>query len=211
MTQDPELAQQRGASSLDGDGWSVRLLPAPPLISPARQFIFPQAIPGEEEAMARGSVWASVSALEGGSFLAQCAIGFAAAGVAAGLWPSPNPSEFLLAAGGYAYTIAPNAPERTALLSLRPVIAVAPTPGRLVLVGYHHVLVHENDGATWQSDRLSWEGVTLTGFTPETETLHGTGWDMIADEELPFELDLRTRHLIGGGYRRQTPLAKPAR
>lgn len=197
-----EIAQKRGLPSLTDSGWRARLLPSAPLIAPARQYIFPQAVPGEEEAMARGSVWLEVKAEGQGDFLAQCAIGFAGPYVASGLWTSPVPGEFVLLAGGYAYAVAPLAPEQTALLPMRPVLAVAEVVGRIVLVGYHALLVRESNGATWLSDRLSWEGVTVTGVDAERELLRGTGWDMLTDEEIPFALDLRTHALLGGGYRR---------
>lgn len=193
--------QKRGAATLEGDGWTARLLPSAPLISPSRQYVFPHAVPGEEEAMARGSVWLEVKPTGQGTFLAQCAIGFAGADVAGGLWRAPDPAEFVLAAGGYAYVLNPHVPERTSLLPMRPVVAVAEFAERLVLVGYHAALVRERDGTTWQSERLSWEGLTLTGVDPEGEVLHGTGWDMLTDEEVPFALELRTRTLRGGGYR----------
>ena len=36
--------------------WTARVLTAPPLIAPARQFVYPQRIAGEEDAMARGAL-----------------------------------------------------------------------------------------------------------------------------------------------------------
>ena len=35
--------------------WSIEVLKTPPLIAPARQFIYPQQIAGEEDALARGA------------------------------------------------------------------------------------------------------------------------------------------------------------
>ena len=70
---------------------------------------------------------------------------------------------------------------------------------RLVLVGYHDVLLLERYGGAWRSPRLSWEGVTLTAF--DEGLLHGLGWEMPTDTELPFTLDLESRRLKGGAYR----------
>ena len=36
--------------------WSVEILKSPPLIAPVRQFIYPQQIAGEEDALARGAL-----------------------------------------------------------------------------------------------------------------------------------------------------------
>ncbi len=187
--------QRRGGEHVEAAGWSARVLPGPPLISPARSFVFPQNIAGEEDALARGALWVEVHAA-GGSFLAQCALGFATAGVAHGLWIAGD--RLLAVAGGYAYAIDPRMPRQTELLPLRPVADVLSMETVTVLAGYHAVLVLEPE-RHWLSPRLSWEGVTLTGC--DGETLHGLGWDMTTDEEVSFVLNLRTRQLRGGGYR----------
>ena len=36
--------------------WTAQVLPAPPLIAPARQFTYPLYVPGEDDAMARGAM-----------------------------------------------------------------------------------------------------------------------------------------------------------
>ncbi|MGI4855294.1 MAG: hypothetical protein ACRYF4_14785 [Janthinobacterium lividum] len=179
--------------------WQARVLPGAPLIAPARQFVFPLAVPGEEDALARGALWLEVRPAVGGIFLAQCALGFAGGGVSTGVWPTPRPEDVLAIAGGYAYLIPTGEPERTELLPLRPVVSVhvADDPGALVLVGFHTVTVLTADAA-WTSPRLSWEGVAVTGI--REGVLHGTGWHMQSDRELPFALDLRTRELTGGGF-----------
>ncbi len=192
------IAEVAGDTFAEAPGWSARMLAGAPLIAPARMFTFPLAIAGEEDALARGALWLEVKAAGQGTFVAQCARGYATAGVAHGLWRKGD--GLLAVAGGYAYVIAPSAPERTVLLPLRPVVGVLHISalGRAVLVGFNTVLVVAG-GESWESGRLSWEGVTLTSY--EGEVLHGTGWDMVADEEVSFELNLRTRELRGGGYR----------
>ena len=179
--------------------WKARLLSDPPMIRPARSYIFPRAVPGEEDALARGSVWIEVQPEVGGSFLAQCALGFQGSGVATGLWPSPDPKVLLAMAGGYAYAIRTDAPEMSVLLPLRPVIEVHPASetGALVLAGFHDLFILTATEA-WASPRLSWEGVNITCI--EGEQVKGTGWHMRTDRELPFTLNLRTRELSGGAF-----------
>lgn len=177
--------------------WRADILSGPPLIAPARQFVFPQAVPGEEDALARGALWVQVRPRTGGIFLAQCALGFAGAGVVTGIWATPDPAVLLAVAGGYAYRIVTEAPEQTTLLPLRPVVAVHASATALVLVGFHSLYILPAEDA-WASPRISWEGVTISGI--DGETVHGTGWHMRSDRELPFALDLRTRELTGGGY-----------
>ena len=179
--------------------WQARVLPGPPMIAPARSFVLPQAVPGEEDALARGALWIEVTPRTGGTFLLQCALGYAGAGVVTGVWAAPEEEVLLAIAGGYAYRVDTTAPELSSLLPLRPVVAVHPAAAAdaLVLVGFHAAYVLQPHEA-WQSPRISWEGVTVTGV--DGEILRGLGWDMRTDRELPFALDLRTRTLQGGGY-----------
>ena len=73
--------------------WSVEVLRTPPLIAPARQFIYPQQIPGEEDALARGALHLMVRPASGGTFLATCALGFTDPAMPTGVFTLPNPQE----------------------------------------------------------------------------------------------------------------------
>ena len=196
-----------GATGLAGDGWSARVLRGAPLIAPARHFTFPFAVAGEEDALARGALWLEVRvgvsgagvAGSGGAglWVAQCALGFAGGGVAHGLWPLPQ-GGVLACAGGYAYAVDPEAPERTVLLPPRPAVGVIAMRNRTILVTHQGLTVRERDAETWTTPRLSWEGVNVTAA--EEDAIQGTGWNMIDDAELPFTVDLRHRAVTGGGY-----------
>ncbi len=179
--------------------WTVEVLPGPPLIAPTRHFVFPQAVPGEEDALARGALWLQVKPRAGAPFLAQCALGYAGEGVFTGALSTPEPDILLAVAGGYAYRISTLSPDRSTLLPMRPVVkAITVRPAdALVLCGYHALYVLQ-PGTEWQSPRLSWEGIDITGL--EGETILGTGWHMPTDRELPFRLNLRTRELSGGAF-----------
>jgi hypothetical protein len=64
----------------------------------------------------------------------------------------------------------------------------------LLFVGHHSLLAWGATGHAWQTEKLSDEGVTITAI--EGAELHGLGWNMIADKEAPFTLDLRTGQRI---------------
>ena len=181
------------------ESWAVTVLPAAPMIAPARQFVFPLAVAGEEDALARGALWLEVKPAQGGTFLAQCALGFAGSGVATGAWATPNPDDLLAVAGGYAYRIRTPDPAATELLPMRPVVGVFPVPAAkaLVMVGFHQALVLTAE-SMWESPKLTWEGVTEVAV--EGTHLCGKGWHMPSDREIPFRLDLLTRELSGGGF-----------
>src|ERR1700728_2506908 len=83
--------------------WSVEVLKKPPLIAPARQFIYPQQIAGEEDALARGALQLMVRPASGGTFLATCALGFTDPAMPTAVFACPDTSEMCAVAGGYAY------------------------------------------------------------------------------------------------------------
>lgn len=180
--------------------WTVEILTAPPMIAPARQVVWPQRVPGEEDALARGAMLLMVRPEHGGGFLATCALGFRDPKLPSGVWACPRAEDLLAVAGGYAYLVSTNTPENCLFLPMRPVAEVRPVPesGLILLAGFHTVLALGESGVLWETARLSWEGVTL-GEVREG-TLHGLGWDMRTDRELPFEVDLSTGEHKGGGF-----------
>ena len=182
--------------------WTAEVLLKPPLIAPARHFVYPQQVPGEEDALSRGALLVSVRPATGGSFLGTCALGFREASLPSGIWACPAPDDLLAVAGGYAYRVDTREPRQAELLEQRPVTAVLPAPGEglLLLAGFHDILALDADGVRWRSGRLSWEGVTLQAV--EAGVLHGRGWDMFADAEVAFRVNLQTGAHEGGGYRR---------
>jgi hypothetical protein len=181
--------------------WRAEVLTAPPLIAPARQFTYPMQVAGEEDALARGALQLMVHPAAGGSFLATCALGFRDPSMPTGLYACPDPGELCAVAGGYAYVVDTRAPEHSTHIALRPVteVVVLPEHGLLVFSGFHALLAWGREGVAWQTARLSWEGVLLTGLQSDGR-LHGFGWDMRTDKELEFAVDLRTGQHTGGGF-----------
>jgi hypothetical protein len=180
--------------------WTAEILESTPLIAPARQFTYPQQIAGEEDALARGALQLIVRPAAGGSFLATCALGFTDPSVPTGVFACPNPNELCAVAGGYAYILDTIQPERSAHIPLKPVIEVLPISSHrlLVFTGFHTLCAWGANGKAWQTGRLSWEGISITGI--EGDKLQGTGWNMLTDKEVPFTVDLHTGRHEGGGY-----------
>ena len=170
--------------------WQAQILPARPVILPARHFVYPR----DAEEIERGALEVLIrpKALEAQPFLATCALGFRDPAVPTGLWSTPKPEEICAVSGGYAYLIDTSAPERFTMITYRPVLHVRALveAGLLLFVGHRSILAWSRDGQTWESEKLSDEGVTITGI--EAHVLRGIGWKMRTDKETPFAVDLRT-------------------
>ena len=182
--------------------WIAEILTTPPLIAPARQFMYPMRVAGEEDAMQRGALQLLIKPATGGTFLATCALGFRDKSLPTGIFACPAPDDMLAVAGGYAYLVNTTAPERCVHLPLRPVtqIVSAVEEGLLLLSGFHTVAAVGANGMLWETARLSWEGVRL-GEVRDSK-LHGEGWDMHTNREVPFAIDLCTGLHEGGGFKR---------
>jgi len=185
--------------------WRAELLAKPPLIAPARQFTYPQQVAGEEDALSRGALLALLHPAAGGDFLATCALGFTDPSMPTGLFSCPNPRELCAVAGGYAYVIDTESPERSTHISLKPVVEVLTLAdhGLLIFVGFHTIAAWGGDGLAWQTARLSWEGIRVTGVRADAngaDALHGFGWNLTTDQEVEFKVNLRTGAHTGGGF-----------
>ena len=180
--------------------WNAEILKAPPLIAPARQYTYPQQIAGEEDALARGALQLLVRPVTGSQFLATCALGFTDPTMPTGVRSCPNPDQLCAVAGGYAYIIDTLNPDHSTHLPLKPVVEARPLPAQnlLLFTGFHTLFAWGPSGEAWQTQRLSWEGIRITSI--EDNTVHGTGWNLLTDKEIPFTVDLRTGNHQGGAF-----------
>jgi hypothetical protein len=177
--------------------WDAEILASRPLILPARQFVYPAQV----EEVERGALEIMIRPFGGAlPFLATCALGFAGPAVPSGVWACPDPAWLCAVAGGYAYLVDTRDPARWEQVVYRPVIAVTPVAehGLLIFSSFHSLLAWGRSGKAWQTSRLSWDGLHITGI--RGEMLFGLGWDMRTDRELEFEVNLKTGEHRGGGY-----------
>jgi hypothetical protein len=183
--------------------WSAEILAAPPLIAPARQYTWPQNIAGEEDALARGALQLMVRPAQGGGYLLTCALGFRDPAMPTGVYACPRAGEMCAVAGGYAYLAMASEPEHCTLLAIKPVVAVLPAyeAGLMLFVGFQNILAWGAAGLSWETGRLSWEGIRVLSVA--AGELRGFGWDLMTDKEVEFVVDLATGRHTGGGYREQ--------
>lgn len=174
--------------------WQAEVLAARPLILPARHFVYPceaeEVERGALEVLIRTHAWPEGD--DGQTFLATCALGFRDPAAPTGLWSTPEPEKICAVAGGYAYLIDTTAPERFTMIAYRPVLEIVPAvaEGLLLFAGHHSILAWGREGQAWESEKLSDEGLTITGV--EDGVLRGAGWEMRTDKETAFALDLTT-------------------
>jgi hypothetical protein len=168
--------------------WQAEVLAARPLILPPRHFVYPR----NAEEVERGALEVLVRPEGAEPFLATCALGFRDPAVPTGLWSCPTPEEMCAVSGGYAHVIDTAAPERFAMIAYRPVLEVRAVPecGLLLFVGHRSIVAWGVARQAWETDKLSDEGVTITGI--EGGVVWGRGWEMLADRETVFALDVRT-------------------
>jgi hypothetical protein len=68
--------------------------------------------------------------------------------------------------------------------------------GLLLFAGFTSITALGSSGVAWTTERLSWEGLTITEI--DGDKLQGHGWDALTDKEAPFVVDLKTGKHTGG-------------
>ncbi len=175
--------------------WQVEILERPPLIAPARHYVYPQAV----EEVERGALQILLrSRLESAPVMATFALGFADPSLPHGIWSCPNSRQVCAIAGGYAYVVDADHPEEWMQIPYRPVTWVHPVreQGLLLFASFHTLWALGATGQAWETSRLSWEGLRVTEI--EGGQLRGFGWDLDRDAEVPFTVDLATGQHSGG-------------
>lgn len=175
--------------------WQAEILQTPPLIAPARHFIYPQAVEEVEQGALQILLRARPDAEQQ---MMTFALGFADAALPHGLWGCPNPAQLCAIAGGYAYLVDAEDPRQWSQIPYRPVLSVHPVleSGLLIVSSFHQLWALGANGPAWETARLSWEGLRVTEISGGT--LHGFGWDLGTDAEVAFSVDLATGQHTGG-------------
>ena len=180
--------------------WTAEILPAAPLIRPARQFVWPMRIAGEEDALARGALLIMVRPRSQPPYLVTCARGFHDPAMPTAVFSCPNQDEICAVAGGYAYVADVHRAETCVQVGLKPVVEVHAAGGLLLFVGFHTIVGWGREGLAWQTAKLSWEGIRIVSVSDME--MRGFGWDLRQDVEVEFSVDLRTGKHEGGGFQR---------
>ena len=174
--------------------WEAEVLGERPLILPRRKFVYPRRV----EEVERGALEVMVRPAGAETFLGTFALGFADAAAPTGVWSCPDEKWMCAVSGGYAYLVNTEQPEEFAQVEYKPVLEVRALKeqGLLLFAGHHALTAWGAHGKAWQTGRLSWEGVQITGV--EGRWLRGLGWDLMTDKDVPFRVDLETGESVVG-------------
>jgi hypothetical protein len=185
--------------------YEVKVLESYSLLNPAEKLY---QFPAQLEAQDRTGTYLRVTPQTEPAWIGFFSMGFDSAEVANGIYSCPDPGALCAVVGGYAYIVAAFNQQNWMQIEQRPVVNVLPVSylKLLLFVGFTSVTALGEASRIWTTERLSWEGLSITGI--EGATLHGLGWDMIADKEVPFEVDLLTGKSKGGA-RPQSTAAGP--
>ena len=175
--------------------YSVQALESYPLLNPAEKLY---QFPARLEEGDRTGTYVRITPGKSPKWVGFFALGFDSSDVANGIYSCPDADCLCVVAGGYGYIVNVANPEQWRQIEQRPVVQVKPVPELklLLFVGFTSISCLGEANHLWISERLSWEGISVSNI--EGEVLHGTGWDAITDREIPFQLDLRTGKSTGG-------------
>ena len=175
--------------------YEVKALESYSLVHPAEKLY---QFPVQLEEADRTGVYVRVVPKDENPWVGFFALGFDSEQVASGIYSCPNPDSLCVAAGGYAYIVQAGNPQEWLQVEQRPAVEIRALPELklLLFTGFTSITAFGAQGHLWTTERLSWEGLTLSEI--EGATLHGKGWDAVIDEEVPFEVDLLTGKSTGG-------------
>jgi hypothetical protein len=175
--------------------YETRILDGPPPIHPLERVYH---FPVELEEGDRTGTYVRVIPKRGPAWSGFFALGFNSEQVVTAICACPDPDSVCVVVGGYGYVVKATDPSCWFQVEQRPVVdlrAVAEAE-LLLFTGFTSATALGKTGIVWQSERLSWEGVRIT--TVESGKLHGFGWDLMSDQEVAFEVDLKTGKHVGG-------------
>jgi hypothetical protein len=114
------------------------------------------------------------------------------------VYSCPDPDSVCVVVGGYAYVVKATEPAQWFRAEQRPVVEVRPVAelGLLLFAGFTTITALARHGLAWTTDRLSWEGLTITEISGAK--LKGHAWDALTDKDVPFSVDLLTGRSTGG-------------
>ena len=175
--------------------YEVRVLESYGLVNPLERFL---QFPAELEESERTGIYMRVVPKQGNAWIGFFSLGFDSDQVVNAIYSCPDADSLCVVAGGYGYVVNASDPARWIRVEQQPVVDVRALLEQklLLFTGFHTITAISPAGLLWTTERLSWDGISISRI--DHATLHGQGWDAIADKEAPFEVDLATGKHTGG-------------
>jgi hypothetical protein len=175
--------------------YEVRILEAAPPDHPIEKLYH---YPVELEEGDRSGAYVRVTPQTGPAWVGFFALGFDSDQVVSAICSTPDPDSFCVVVGGYAYVVKAGNPAQWLRVEQSPVVdlRVLSQQGLLLFAGFTSITALGSSGIAWTTERLTWEGLTITEISGDT--LLGSGWDALADKEVQFEVELKTGKHTGG-------------
>jgi hypothetical protein len=129
----------------------------------------------------------------GSSWVGRFEQGSPIATALSGVFSLPDPDQVCVVSGGQAFVVCANNPlDWEALKAPFPVtrILAVPEVSVLLLIDFTHIAAMGENGVSWTSNRLSWDGIDVKDVVGST--LLGFGWSAPEHRHVGFRLDLRT-------------------
>ncbi len=165
------------------------------LVNPLERFY---QFPAELEEQDRSGTYLRVAPRQAVAWVGFFSKGFDSDKVAHAVFSCPDADSLCVVAGGYGYVVNTTDPAQWLQLEQRPITETRVVADKklLLFVGFLKITALGPSGLLWTTERLSWDGVTISHI--EGDTLHGMAWDAISDKEVPFTVDLQTGKHSGG-------------
>ncbi|MCU1283804.1 MAG: hypothetical protein JWO13_154 [Acidobacteriales bacterium] len=125
--------------------------------------------------------------------------GFAGDELGSGIYAWPDGESLAVVSAGYGYVLKPaNRGKNWVRLQPNPITdtRVFADHKLIVFTDFTHMFAYGAEKALWKSERLSWDGITVTQVA--TNHIFGMAWDAEQNKEVEFVIDVRTGEHTGG-------------
>jgi hypothetical protein len=144
------------------------------------------------------AVYVRITPGSGVPWLGAFARGFQTQDLVTGVYAWPDGVSVAVVSAGYGYVV--KAADPTSWVRLQPMpitdVRVLPEHKLVVFADFTHMFAYNSEKNLWKSDRLSWDGVTITQVA--TNHIFGLAWDAMQDKEVEFAIDVRSGQHTGG-------------
>lgn len=145
------------------------------------------------------SILVKVTPADAAPWVGSFARGFATDDLVSGVYAWPDGESLAVVSAGYGYVCkAADHGRNWVRLQPMPITDVRSMPEQslILFADFTHIYAYGVERSAWKSERLSWDGVTITKVA--THHVFGLAWDAMQDKEVDFVIDVRTGEHTGG-------------